>query len=69
MATASEPVTLRANTVGTFGLLFQAMGQEAPIAIFAGSITGAAAYALGATPLAFILGMLASLLAANTIYQ
>ncbi len=45
------------------------MGQEAPIAIFAGSVTGAAAYALGATPLSFVFAMLAVLLAGSTIFQ
>ena len=68
-ASANQFKTLRPDTVGTIGLLFQAMGQEAPIAIFAGSITGASAYALGATPLSFVFAMLAVLLAGSTIFQ
>ena len=57
------------NSVGTGGLVFQAMGQLSPIGIFGGSILGAAAFALGATPLSFIIGLFASLLAGNSIYQ
>lgn len=60
---------LRKTNVGTFGLIFQGMGQLAPIAIFAGAVTGAAAYAMGATPLAFIIGMLAALLSGNSVFQ
>lgn len=60
---------LAKNTVGTSGLIFQAMGQLSPIGIFGGSILGAASFAQGATPLAFIIGMLAALLSANSIYQ
>ena len=60
---------LKRTNIGTRGLFFQGLGQEAPIAIFIGSVTGAAAYALGATPLAFIIGLLASLLSGNSIYQ
>ena len=60
---------LKRTNVGTFGLFFQGLGQEAPIAIFIGSVTGAAAFALGATPLAFLIGMVASLLSGNSIYQ
>ncbi|WP_175266956.1 hypothetical protein [Acidiplasma cupricumulans] len=33
------------------------MGQLSPIGIFGGSILGAAAFALGATPLSFIIGL------------
>ncbi len=60
---------LKRTNVGTFGLFFQGLGQEAPIAIFIGSVTGAAAFALGATPLAFVIGMVASLLSGNSVYQ
>ncbi|AKA48613.1 hypothetical protein IX51_05320 [uncultured archaeon] len=69
MVTSDSPERLKKTNVGTFGLFFQGLGQEAPIAIFIGSVTGAAAFALGATPLAFIIGMLASLLSGNSIYQ
>jgi amino acid transporter len=61
--------SLRKNSIGTSGLIFQAMGQLSPIGIFGGSILGAAAFALGATPLSFIIGLAASLLAGNSIYQ
>lgn len=60
---------LAKDSVGTGGLIFQAMGQLSPIGIFGGSILGAASFAEGATPLAFIIGMLAALLSANSIYQ
>jgi amino acid transporter len=60
---------LNRNSIGTGGLVFQAMGQLSPIGIFGGSILGAAAFAMGATPLSFIIGLLASLLAGNSIYQ
>lgn len=60
---------LAKNAVGTRGLIFQAMGQLSPIGIFGGSILGAASFAEGATPLAFIIGMFASLLSANSIFQ
>lgn len=60
---------LNKNSVSTSGLIFQGMGQLSPIGIFGGSILGAAAFALGATPLSFIIGLLASLLAGNSIYQ
>ncbi len=69
MVTTDMPDRLKKTNIGTFGLFFQGLGQEAPIAIFIGSVTGAAAYALGATPLAFIIGMIASLLSGNSIYQ
>lgn len=61
--------SLAKNSVGTSGLIFQAMGQLSPIGIFGGSILGAASFAQGATPLAFIIGMLAALLSANSIFQ
>lgn len=69
MVTSDAPDRLKKTNIGTFGLFFQGLGQEAPIAIFIGSVTGAAAFALGATPLAFIIGMLASLLSGNSIFQ
>lgn len=69
MVTSDVPERLKKTNIGTFGLFFQGLGQEAPIAIFIGSVTGAAAFALGATPLAFIIGMLASLLSGNSIFQ
>ncbi len=61
--------SLASNTMGLSALIFQGMGQVSPIGIFGGSILGAAAFAMGATPLAFILGMFAALLSANTVYQ
>ncbi len=69
MVTSDAPDRLKKTNIGTFGLFFQGLGQEAPIAIFIGSVTGAAAFALGATPLAFIIGMVASLLSGNSIFQ
>lgn len=60
---------LAKDSVGVGGLIFQAMGQLSPIGIFGGSILGAASFALGATPLAFIIGMFAALLSANSIFQ
>ncbi len=45
------------------------MGQLSPIGIFGGSILGAASFALGATPLAFIFGFIVAILSANSIFQ
>jgi amino acid transporter len=61
--------SLRKTNVGIFGLVFQGIGQIAPIGIFAGSILGAASFAWGATPLSFIIGFVAALLAGNTVFQ
>ncbi|MEM0121183.1 MAG: APC family permease [Thermoprotei archaeon] len=60
---------LKADSVGLWGLIFIAMGSLAPIAIFAGAITGAASTALGETTLSFVVAMVAALFAANTIFQ
>ena len=60
---------LSKGSVGLVGLIFQAMGQLSPIGIFGGSILGAMSFALGATPLSFVIGLFASLLAGNSVYQ
>ena len=60
---------LKAESIGTKELVFQALGQITPITILGGLILGAAGFALGSTPLAFLIGMGAVLLAANTVYQ
>ncbi|PSN93568.1 hypothetical protein B9Q04_08475 [Candidatus Marsarchaeota G2 archaeon BE_D] len=60
---------LKADSIGLWGLIFIAMGSLAPIAIFAGAITGASATALGETTLSFIVAMFAALFAGNTIFQ
>ncbi len=60
---------LKAESIGTKELVFQAIGQITPITILGGLILGAAGFALGSTPLAFLIGMGAVLLAANTVYQ
>lgn len=60
---------LEKNSIGLRGLVFQGMGQLSPIGIFGGSILGAASFALGATPLAFIFGFIVALLSANSIFQ
>ncbi len=69
-----ESVDVRSNSlekdsITLRGLVFQGMGQLSPIGIFGGSILGAASFALGATPLAFIFGFIVALLSANSIFQ
>ena len=59
---------LKRNTLGLSGLIFQGMGQLSPLFTFDGIIS-VAAFALGASPLAFLIGMVASLLTGNTLYQ
>ncbi len=59
---------LRNNSIGLSGLIFQGMGQLSPLFTFDG-ILSVASFALGASPLAFIVGMVASLLTGNTLYQ
>ncbi|AAT42923.1 APC family permease [Picrophilus oshimae] len=59
---------LKSNSIGLSGLIFQGMGQLSPLFTFDGIIS-VAAFALGASPLAFIIGMIASLLTGNTLYQ
>ncbi|WP_337860082.1 APC family permease [Ferroplasma sp.] len=59
---------LRANAVSFHGLIFQGMGQLSPLFTFDGIIS-VAAFAMGASPLAFLVGLIASLLTGNTLYQ
>ena len=68
-ATGNSNFELEKNAVTLRGLVFQGMGQLSPIGIFGGSILGAASFALGATPLAFIFGFIVAILSANSIFQ
>ena len=59
---------LKSNAVSFHGLIFQGMGQLSPLFTFDGIIS-VAAFAQGASPLAFLVGLIASLLTGNTLYQ
>ncbi|MEM0139646.1 MAG: APC family permease, partial [Ferroplasma sp.] len=59
---------LKKNSISLHGLIFQGMGQLSPLFTFNGIIS-VAAFALGASPLAFLIGLIASLLTGNTLYQ
>ena len=61
--------SLPRNRIGTFRLIWQAMGALSPAADVAYLLTGVALFALGATPLSIILGIVAYLLIMNTSYQ
>jgi amino acid transporter len=59
---------LKSNAISFHGLIFQGMGQLSPLFTFDGIIS-VAAFAMGASPLAFLIGLIASLLTGNTLYQ
>ncbi len=59
---------LKSNVISFRGLIFQGMGQLSPLFTFDGIIS-VAAFAEGASPLAFLIGLIASLLTGNTLYQ
>ncbi|ARD84523.1 amino acid permease [Ferroplasma acidiphilum] len=59
---------LKSNAISLHGLIFQGMGQLSPLFTFDGIIS-VAAFAEGASPLAFLIGLIASLLTGNTLYQ
>ena len=59
---------LQSNSISLPGLIFQGMGQLSPLFTFDGIIS-VAAFAAGASPLAFLVGLIASLLTGNTLYQ
>ncbi len=59
---------LKSNSITLPGLVFQGMGQLSPLFTFDGIIS-VAAFAEGASPLAFLIGLIASLLTGNTLYQ
>ncbi len=59
---------LKNNAITLHGLIFQGMGQLSPLFTFDGIIS-VAAFAEGASPLAFLIGLIASLLTGNTLYQ
>ncbi len=59
---------LKSNSISLHGLIFQGMGQLSPLFTFDGIIS-VAAFAAGASPLAFLIGLIASLLTGNTLYQ
>jgi amino acid transporter len=66
----AKPVEgLRRNTIGTFRLLWMAMGELSIAADAAYLLTGVALLALGATPLSILLGAVFYLFLMNTGYQ
>lgn len=60
---------LKRNSLGGFRLVWQAMGTLSVAADAAYLLTGVVEYALGATPLALLLGVFAYLFIMNTGYQ
>ena len=60
---------LRKNSIGVFRLLWQAMGTMSIAADAAYLLTGVALFALGATPLSILLGIVFYLFIMNTGYQ
>lgn len=64
-----ENPTLKRNSLGTFRLIWQAMGTLSVAADAAYLLTGVVEFALGATPLAILLGLIAYLFIMNTGYQ
>ena len=64
-----ETEHLKRNSLGGFRLVWQAMGTLSVAADAAYLLTGVVEYALGATPLALILGVFAYLFIMNTGYQ
>lgn len=64
----NENRTLAKEAVSVWQLVF--FGHPAPIGILGfGPLIAAVAFALGATPLSFVIGLVAALLAGNTIFQ
>ena len=61
--------SLPRNRISTMRLVWQAMGAVSPAADVAYLLTGVALFALGATPLSIILGIVAYLVIMNTSYQ
>lgn len=64
-----ETEHLKRNSLGGFRLVWQAMGTLSVAADAAYLLTGVVEYALGATPLALVLGVFAYLFIMNTGYQ
>ena len=64
-----EHTELRKNSIGTFRLVWQAMGTMSIAADAAYLLTGVALFALGATPLSILLGIIFYLFIMNTGYQ
>ncbi|MEM0139970.1 MAG: APC family permease [Ferroplasma sp.] len=64
-----ENQRLKKNSLGTIRLIWQAMGTLSVAADAAYLLTGVVEFALGATPLAIALGLLAYLFIMNTGYQ
>lgn len=60
---------LPSNRIGLFRLIWQAWGSLSPAADVAYLLAGVALFALGATPLSILIGVLAYLVIMNTSYQ
>lgn len=65
----SSNTTLKKNVIGEFRLIWQAMGTLSIAADAAYLLTGVALFALGATPLSILLGVVFYLFVMNTGYQ
>ena len=65
----NSSTTLKKNVIGEFRLIWQAMGTLSIAADAAYLLTGVALFALGATPLSILLGIVFYLFIMNTGYQ
>lgn len=68
-AASEDSGGLSANSVGFFHVFAQGLIANGPLAATTVALTAAASYALGATPIAYLVGIVVVLLWINTPYQ
>ena len=61
--------SLQSGSVGFWQLTYQSISLVSPAGAMAATLTGAAAYALGALPLTYILAIIAAAFTINTTVQ
>lgn len=66
---ADGSVGLKAGSVGFWQLTYQSISLVSPAGAMAATLTGAAAFALGALPLTYVLAVIAAAFTINTTYQ
>ena len=69
MEKVSESKRLKRNAAGFYPLLGQAIAMISPLGAVAATMTGAAGYALGSLPLAYVISIIGVLIWINTPYQ
>ncbi len=67
--TENAHIHLKANAVGFWPLLGQAIAMISPLGAMAATMTGSASVALGSLPLAYFIAIFAVLFWINTPYQ